>query len=57
VNSTLYPNLCTGESLKRLRAGGQWPSALPLLVLFLAADHEQHTLAPYDLAVATDFLY
>jgi hypothetical protein len=58
VNSTLYRIRFAGKSLKKLYfpAGQSRPSALPLLVLLFAADHEQHALAPNDLAVTADFL-
>jgi hypothetical protein len=32
-------------------------SALALLVLFLAANHEQNALAPHDFAVSTNLFY
>jgi hypothetical protein len=40
-----------------LRGSGKPLSALALFVLFLAANHEQHALAPHDLAVSTNLLY
>jgi hypothetical protein len=61
VNSTLYLNQTAGESSKRLFSGRRerilsYASTLALLVLLVAANNEQHTLAPHDLAVTTDFL-
>jgi hypothetical protein len=58
VNSTLYLIQSAGKSLKNLAfhpAGHV--SALSLLVLFFAADDEQHTLAPHDLAVSAHLFY
>jgi hypothetical protein len=59
VNSTLYPNQTAGESGKALFRPAYKPSVslastLALLVFLVAANHEQHTLAPHDLAVAAD---
>jgi hypothetical protein len=59
VNSTLYRNQTSGKSLNffAFLTGMRLISALSLLVLLFTADHEQHTLAPDDLAVAANFLY
>jgi hypothetical protein len=59
VNSTLYLNQTAGESLKRLFSGRRErilgsASTLALFVLLVAANNEQHALAPHNFAVTTD---
>jgi hypothetical protein len=52
VNGPLYLNGTAGETLQVLVAKAY--SALPLLVLLVTANYEQHAFAPYDFAVPTN---